>query len=85
MLESYEATLQGDHIEWGEVRPSEAEANRKVRVTILVHADEPQLPNGKEVAAIFNRLAAMNAFSYIDDPVAWQREQRVDRPLPGRE
>ena len=85
MLETYEATLQGDHIEWGDVRPSQAEANQKVRVTILVHAEKPQVPNGPAVAASFNRLAAMNAFSYIDDPVAWQREQREDRPLPGRE
>ncbi len=85
MLETYEATLQGNHLEWGDVRPSQAEANQKVRVTIFVHAEEPQVPNGVEVAAIFNRLAAMNAFSSIDDPVAWQREERKDRPMPFRE
>jgi hypothetical protein len=31
------------------------------------------------------RLAARNAFAEIEDPVAWQREIREDRPLPGRE
>jgi hypothetical protein len=25
------------------------------------------------------------ALSHIDDPAAWQREIRKDRPLPGRE
>ena len=31
------------------------------------------------------RLAQRNPFSDIEDPVAWQREIRKDRLLPGRE
>jgi hypothetical protein len=85
MLETYEATLQGDHLEWVDVRPPQADANRKLKVTVTVHDDEPQIPNGAAAVEIFKRLAAMNAFSSIEDPVAWQREQRIDRPLPGRE
>ncbi|EIC21279.1 DUF2281 domain-containing protein [Thiorhodovibrio frisius] len=27
---------------------------------------------------------ALNSYRDIKDPVAWQREQRQDRPLPGR-
>lgn len=30
-------------------------------------------------------LRQSGVFSDIDDPVAWQREIRKDRPLPGRE
>ncbi len=32
----------------------------------------------------FRKLRELKAFSHIDDPVAWQREIRKDRPLPGR-
>ena len=35
--------------------------------------------------AALNRIAARGGIAGIDDPVAWQREQRADRPLPGRE
>jgi hypothetical protein len=31
------------------------------------------------------RLAALGGIKSIPDPVAWQREIRKDRPLPGRE
>jgi len=30
------------------------------------------------------KLAKMKVFSEIKDPVAWQRQIRKDRPLPGR-
>ena len=34
---------------------------------------------------ILKELGAMGAFREIEDPAAWQREIRKDRPLPGRE
>jgi hypothetical protein len=33
----------------------------------------------------FERLRQLNPFREMADPVAWQREIRKDRPLPGRE
>ncbi|MGA2496667.1 MAG: hypothetical protein ABSH20_02940 [Tepidisphaeraceae bacterium] len=33
----------------------------------------------------FEKLRQMNPFREIEDPVAWQREIRKDRPLPGRD
>lgn len=43
-------------------------------------------PNGKEVAEIMAEIAGRGlAFHDIGDPVAWQREIRKDRPLPGRD
>ena len=38
----------------------------------------------QRLAEALEQLAALNPFSDIADPVAWQREQRQDRPLPGR-
>ena len=38
----------------------------------------------KRVEAM-TRLAAMGGIPEIPDPVAWQREIRKDRPLPGRD
>lgn len=33
----------------------------------------------------FAKLRQLNPFREIEDPVAWQREIRKDRPLPGRD
>ncbi len=35
--------------------------------------------------AAFEKLRELNPFRAIEDPVAWQREIRKDRPLPGRD
>ncbi len=40
---------------------------------------------GKRMAAVLQRMADRRALSHIDDPAAWQREIRKDRPLPDRE
>ncbi|MCO5763234.1 MAG: hypothetical protein NHG36_17285 [Chromatiaceae bacterium] len=45
----------------------------------------PKLNQGPHMAAILQRMADRNALSHIVDPVAWQKEIRKDRPLPGRE
>ena len=44
----------------------------------------PEEQSRRRLAAI-RKLASLSAFSSIQDPVAWQREARRDRPLPGRE
>ena len=86
MLETYEAMVQGDHIEWGQSRPSQVEANQKIRVsvTVLEEEEQPAQP-GEALVAILNRLAATDVHKLFGDPLEWQREQRQDRPLPGRE
>ena len=40
---------------------------------------------GQQMAAVLEELAQMPDPYPIEDPVAWQREQRRDRVLPGRE
>jgi hypothetical protein len=37
------------------------------------------------MAEALEKLAAANSMAEIADPVEWQREQRQDRNLPGRE
>lgn len=44
-----------------------------------------QSTDGQRLSEALEQAAALNPFREIDDPVAWQREQRQDRPLPGRE
>lgn len=39
----------------------------------------------RRIGDALGKLAASGAFADIEDPVAWQHEQRRDRPLPGRD
>lgn len=39
---------------------------------------------GERIKDAFVQLAKMKTFSDITDPVAWQRNTREDRDLPGR-
>jgi hypothetical protein len=38
----------------------------------------------QRIRAALNTLAELNTFAQISDPVAWQKEVRQDRKLPGR-
>ncbi|MCB2263932.1 MAG: hypothetical protein LGR52_13515 [Candidatus Thiosymbion ectosymbiont of Robbea hypermnestra] len=40
---------------------------------------------GQRMATILQHMADRQALSHIIDPVAWQKNIREDRPLPGRE
>lgn len=45
-----------------------------------------QASNSSEAVSIMAEIAARaTAFQNIDDPAAWQKELRQDRPLPGRD
>jgi len=61
---------------------------RFLQAKLAKAAPNPQVkePNGKKVAEIMAEIAARGtAFQDIKDPVAWQREIRKDRSLPGRD
>lgn len=47
--------------------------------------DETEEERKAAIRKALHNLQQSGAFSDIDDPVAWQREIRKDRPLPGRE
>ena len=45
----------------------------------------PPQTEEKTAGELLQTLADTDAFADITDPVAWQREQRKDRPLPYRD
>lgn len=43
-------------------------------------------PNSQNVAEIMGQIASRaSAFQGLDNPVLWQKQQRQDRALPGRD
>jgi len=58
----------------------------KVRVVATFESEPAAAPvkPGTPLDAL-KQLRKLDAFPEISDPVAWQREQRLDRSLPGRE
>ena len=60
--------------------------NSKVRLTATLEADVQESERRLREAALaaLKRLRERGTFRGIADPVAWQREIRSDRPLPGR-
>lgn len=49
------------------------------------HILENQTTERQALREALDAAVRSNAFADIKDPVAWQREVRKDRPLPGRE
>ncbi len=85
MARTYKAILNGDQVEWLDGPP---ETNERTPVQIIVpEKTQRQPPQTEEKTAgeFLQVLADMNAFTEIIDPVAWQRGQRKDRPLPHRD
>ena len=81
MLSTYPAILRAGMLEWESDRPPED--NVRVHVTVLA----PLVPSpisGQSMADALTALAAVGGPSGFDDPSAWQRATRSDRPLPGR-
>ncbi len=86
MLSTYKAVLKNKQVEWLDEIP--AQLNRltvSVYVTVIeeLPVKKPELPSQKMVDIL--QKIADNGGPGIDDPIAWQRELRQDRPLPERE
>jgi hypothetical protein len=89
MLSTYKAVLKGDVLEWSDEAPDLAVAEQPVPVHVTI-LDESLLQSqrtahGRQMAAALERLAARNGVPSIPDPIAWQRETRHERGLPGRD
>ena len=87
---TYRAVLKGDHLEWRGETPPEIAGEHPVAVDVTILRDERfsasrSADTGERMAAAQEKLAASRAAAAIEDPVAWQREVRRDRPLPGRD
>lgn len=63
------------------------DANLKLGQKVQVDKPQPtQKKQDKEkIQKIIRELQALRPYRDIKDPVAWQREIRKDRPLPGRD
>ena len=87
MQTSYTAVICDGRIEWTSDPPPALRSGQpvQVRVTFPDPPVAPQRGDGKRVAEILQRIADAGGIASIPDPDAWLREQRQDRPLPGRE
>lgn len=54
------------------------------KATIQLPTPQPK-QDRKRIQELLKQLQEIGAYKDIKDPVAWQREIRKDRPLPGRE
>ena len=87
MLPTYKAILRGDRVEWLGDAPA-TNGGVPVHVTVLSETSAPDSElegRRRRVREALDALASGSAFAEIRDPVAWQREIRKDRSLPGRE
>ena len=84
MERTYKAILRGDRVEWLDGKPN---PQAPVEVEISVREDEPQI-TAKErrakAAAALRKIAKMGGTG-IEDPVAWQREQRKNWSSTGQD
>jgi hypothetical protein len=89
MQNTYKAILTGDRLEWSGDAPEISRENSPVAVHVTILDDDIHvtdvLTQGERMAAALERLAAIPAGEEITDPVAWEREIREDRVLPGRD
>ena len=51
----------------------------------LENDEAQEKPNGEELYKLMKEAESKDLFKSIPDPVAWQREQRKDKVLYGRE
>ena len=89
MLNTYKAVLKGSRLEWRGSSPPEVSTEKEIAVEVTVLRDERLSASrasdaGKRMASALEKLADSGAVAGIEDPVAWQREMRQDRRLPGR-
>ena len=85
---TYSAILHGDRLEWLGEPPVETNDDGVVRVEVKIlgsesHASSDVERRRRAVDAL--RRLAESGWDAPEDSVAWQREIREDRPLPGRE
>ena len=89
MMTTYKAKLTGTELVWTEDKPQLPNGGLSANVLVTILPQSPAGPTAAELrqrrVAALARIAARGGIRSITDPVAWQREMREDRPLPGRE
>ena len=85
MLTTYEAVLRDNLIEWREDAPRHLAPGKAVHVHVTVLDDTVNsiVSQGHKMAAALEQLAQSRTFAKVDAAL-WEREVRIERPLPGR-
>jgi len=83
MSNTYQAVLRGNRLEWSGEAPDRLTEDQPVRVSVTILETSPD--RGQRMAEALEKLAHLNGASAIADPAGWEREQRAERPLPGRD
>ena len=91
MIQTYRALLQGNRLEWLEEIPKSMADKTSFPVQVTIDTQdrdetkaEDERERQKRVLLLLELLSQTGAFSDIQDASAWQREIRLDRPLPNR-
>ena len=86
MLPTYRAVLRGDHLKWEDEVPEQTANQQRldVFVTIVNDSLSDGDSRGRAMARALEDLAQNGGLSTIADASDWQRNQREERPLPGR-
>lgn len=50
--------------------------NMEAKVIVLFERKDKETPQKEKLKAIFSNMKSVNMFSSIEDPVAWQKQQR---------
>ncbi|MGF1495098.1 MAG: hypothetical protein ACFBSC_22175 [Microcoleaceae cyanobacterium] len=80
-LQTYRAILEGSQITWLDTPPN-LPMKAEVQVTFMQSTSD-RVTRGQAMSIALEKLAQLNSDETID-PLAWQREVRQDRDLPGR-
>lgn len=83
MVKTYKAVLRANRLEWSEEIPERLTDERPVKVSVTIL--ESDAGQGQQMAEALEGLARSDVGSSIPDPAAWEREQRDDRNVPGRD
>ena len=54
-------------------------------VLVALERENPKIGDGAHIMAIAEAIVAKGGFTWPMDVMEWQRAERQDRPLPGRE
>lgn len=89
MPQTYKATLRGNHLEWSGETPEQIEGDQAVIVYVTILNETARSTSdaerGKRMAEALAKLASLNPPSEISDPSVWERDERQERQLPGRD
>ena len=85
MFPTYLAILDDNRVEWSTDPPPALARRVRVHVTLLDNPPVAASPDqGARMASVLELIANRGGLTAITDPLAWEREQREDRELPGR-